>query len=311
VERVPVTWPDDIDEVLAGDLTAALAYVTPAGGVVVTPVSPFGLRDRDAGTVTFTTSLGFGRKLDRLEREPRIALAFHAREHGFSDSPLYVLVQGRAEIRREPDREWLLNVLYRQSERFVGARRTGFFWDRWLREYYDVRVPVEVAVERVVAWPDLHCSGEPRVVGPELPADEPPAQSAPRGGTGPRVDVGPAARRLRALPHVLIGYRGADGHPVVLPATVGGEGERGIGVEAGGLGLPPAGRRAGLLGHRYGPQLTAIELRQHTGWLSVDDAAVYAPHTEQGFKAPANKTVLLLAQGLLAKRGVRKARAAG
>jgi hypothetical protein len=50
-----VSWPDEVDDVLAGDLTAALAYVTPAGGAVVTAVAPVGLRDRAARTVTFTT----------------------------------------------------------------------------------------------------------------------------------------------------------------------------------------------------------------------------------------------------------------
>ena len=92
---MPVSWPDDVDEVLGGDLTAALAYVTPAGGAVVTPVAPVGLRDREQGTVTFTTSLGFGRKLKRIERDPSVALAYHAREHGFAFSEAFVLVQGR------------------------------------------------------------------------------------------------------------------------------------------------------------------------------------------------------------------------
>ena len=44
-------WSEVDDEILGGDLAVALAYVTLAGGVVLTPVSPFGLRDRDAGTV--------------------------------------------------------------------------------------------------------------------------------------------------------------------------------------------------------------------------------------------------------------------
>src|SRR3954451_16920657 len=35
-----VQWPDAIDEVLGGDLTAALSHMTPAGGVVVTAVAP-------------------------------------------------------------------------------------------------------------------------------------------------------------------------------------------------------------------------------------------------------------------------------
>src|SRR5204862_5364219 len=103
----PVQWPDAIDDIIGGDLTAAVAYVTPAGGAVVTAVAPIGLRDREAGTVTFTTSLGFGRKLDRLRREPRMALAYHARDHGFSERPEYVLIQGRATIVEEPDRDYL------------------------------------------------------------------------------------------------------------------------------------------------------------------------------------------------------------
>ena len=60
-------WSDAEDQIIGGDLTAALAYLTPAQGTVVTPVAPLGLRDREAGTVTFTTSLGFGRKLDRIK----------------------------------------------------------------------------------------------------------------------------------------------------------------------------------------------------------------------------------------------------
>src|SRR3954447_8269028 len=95
-------WDDRIDAILAGDLTAALAYVTPAGGAVVTPVAPIGLRDRAANVVTFTTSLGFGRKLDRIRKDPSVALSYHAREHGFADGDDYVLVQGRAAVDERP-----------------------------------------------------------------------------------------------------------------------------------------------------------------------------------------------------------------
>ncbi|WP_454197691.1 hypothetical protein [Nocardia sp. Marseille-Q1738] len=37
-------WPDEVDEVLGGDLTCAVAYLTPAGGAVVAAVAPIGLR---------------------------------------------------------------------------------------------------------------------------------------------------------------------------------------------------------------------------------------------------------------------------
>src|SRR3954465_12683462 len=141
-----VTWSPEIDDVLGGDLTAALAFVTPAGGAVGTAVAPVGLRDQQAGTVTFTTSLGFGKKLDRIRRDPRVALAFHAREHGFSGSPRYVLVQGMAGV-RDPDERWLREVLNPQAARYLGPAREGRFWDWWLRAYYADRVAVDVRVE--------------------------------------------------------------------------------------------------------------------------------------------------------------------
>src|SRR3982751_4755585 len=124
-----VQWPDAIDEVIGGDLTAALAYVTPAGGAVVTAVAPIGLHDREHGTVSFTTSLGFGRKLDRIAKDPRVALAFHAREHGHSQSSRYVLVQGSATVIEEPDADSLESI-GRQATPFMGPPARGWFWDR-------------------------------------------------------------------------------------------------------------------------------------------------------------------------------------
>src|SRR5207248_1238610 len=124
---MPVTWPDTADEIITGDLTAALAYATPAGGAVVTAVAPIGLRDRDAGTVGFTTSLGFGRKLDRIKEDPRVSLAYHAREHGFASGPSFVLVQGTASYVADPDRRLLEEVVRPASTRFMGPPQTGPF----------------------------------------------------------------------------------------------------------------------------------------------------------------------------------------
>lgn len=298
-------WSDADDAIITGDLTAALAYMTPAGGAVVTPVAPIGLRDRDAGTVQFTTSLGFGRKLERIERDPRVALAYHAREHGFAGEPRYVLVQGTATYDARPDAKVLEERVRPASERFMGPPASGFFWDRWLSAYYADRVLVTVQVERVLSWPDLACTGEPAVAGTPLPAGDPPAQATPKKGAGPRVDVARAAARLGRLPHVLLGYGGADGFPMVVPVGVGAAGVQGIELSGP---LPPGGRRAGVMGHRYEAKLIGLETRQHTGWLQE---GVYAPHTESGFRAPANKTLLLLANGFMARRGLRRAPATG
>ena len=189
--QMPITWPDSVDEIIGGDLTAALAYVTPAGGAVVTAVAPVGLRDRAAGTVTFTTSLGLGRKLERIARNPRVALAYHAREHGFAQAPGFVLVQGDAQPATEPDRSYLEGTVRPQATRFMGPPKEGkLFWDRWLREYYQDRIPVAVDVERLTVWADDRCAGLRDTLGAAA-AGEPPAQDEPAKGAGP-------ARRLRA-----------------------------------------------------------------------------------------------------------------
>jgi hypothetical protein len=299
-------WDDAVDELLAGDLTAALGYRTPAGGVVVQAVAPIGLRDRKRGRIGFTTSLGFSKKLERIARDSRVCMAFHAREHGTARGTLYALVQGRASVVEQPsdaDR----HQLRVQAAKYLGEARTGAFWDRWLREYYRARVPVWIDVDRVVTWPGLDCAGTPAVTGEPLPAAGVEPQAAPRKGTAPRVDVARVARRLGATDHTLVGFAGADGRPVVLPVAL-------VGADAGGLRMsaawppPPCGRRAGLLGHSYRPRLIGLRTRQYTGWLTEEDGTMrYAPHTEAGYAAPPNKTLLLLLNGALAKRGVRAA----
>jgi hypothetical protein len=308
---VPVIWPDHVDEILGGDLTAALGYATPAGGAVVMAVAPIGMRDRERGTVSFTTSLGFAKKLDRIRREPRVALAYHAREHGYCDRPEYVLVQGRAQPVEEPDEHRRAEVRER-AERFLGKMRSGPFWDRWLRQYTMVRIPVDVQVERITAWPDLRCAGEPEVYGEQPPIAPRPPQPAPKKGTGPRVGVARAAKRLRATPHLLLAYLGSDDYPVVVPVELRAADDRGLELAAPGELVPDGARRAGLLGHSYRPRLVGLVARQHTGWLEAGGGAgLYAPHTETGFVAPPNKTLLLFFNGLQAKLGVRRARREG
>src|SRR2546429_8084114 len=102
---------------------------------------------RDLGNLGFTTSLSFGKKLERIIRDPHIALAYHTREHGFSTSPAFVLAQGLASVDIRPSRE-RLEALSPQAERYIGKVMRGPVWDRLLREYYQERVFVDIAVRR-------------------------------------------------------------------------------------------------------------------------------------------------------------------
>ena len=83
----------------------------------------------------FTTSLGFGKKLERIIADPHVALAYHARGHGFSASPAFVLAQGIASVDIRPSRD-RLEAAAPQGERYLGPIVRGPVWDRLLREYY-------------------------------------------------------------------------------------------------------------------------------------------------------------------------------
>ena len=298
-------FPDEVGSVIGGDLAVAAAYLTPAGGAVVTGVVP-------AGRVGFTTSLGFGKKLEHLVRNPRVALAYHTREHGFSSRPEYVLVQGTASVDLTPAPA-RLRAFQPAAERFLGPVREGPIWNRLLREYYGERVFVDLDASRVTVWPTLSAFGEPTVYGSPRPAEPPAAQRPPKKGTGPRVDVARAAGRLATLPHRVLAFRGADGYPVVVPVGIGGHDERGIRLVATPGLLPPGGRRAGFLGHSFRAQLVGLKTVTFTGWLDVgaDGEAWYAPHTSRGFWAPPRKNLLLVINGLVAKQGLWQARRAG
>ncbi|WP_248965783.1 pyridoxamine 5'-phosphate oxidase family protein [Sphaerisporangium perillae] len=287
-----VTWDDTLDDIFAGDLVAALAYTTPGGGIVMTPVCPLGLRDRTHGRIGFTTALGNGRKLDRMTADPRIALAFHTRQHGTSSRPGFVLVQGTARI------EEMTPEVHAALEERLGIVR-GWLWDRVMHSYYHERVVVWLDIKRItVATGSPVLTGEPpRNIGaPRATAPQP--QRAPSGGSGPRLDAPQAARRVAAQQHMLLGYRGSDGHPEVVQASVAsGDGE-GITLTVE-RPLPRGGRRACLLGHSFNARVVGMSMDQHTGWLQVGDEARYAPHTVQRYTVPRNKVISTLGSGLV------------
>ena len=304
-------WPDHVDEVLGGDQTIMLATVTPAKGVVLLPVTNLGVRDRDAGTITaVNTSVGVSKKLERIRSNPRIALAYHTRRHAWTDRPEYVLVQGEASLSAPHPR--YMDTIRANFEHYAGGHpRGGVLWDRWLSAWH-LRAGIELAVERLVVWPDLSCGGAPEVHGAPLPEELPPPQRPPAKGTGPRVDHRRAAKRAARLPDSLLGWVGADGMPVVAPVAVDGAEERGIVLRASEGMVPPGGRRAGLTSHWFANYNVGQHQRVHTGWLESEGSRlVYAPHTKAGYYMPPSKLVYKIAAGGVTTWGLRAARRRG
>ena len=300
-----ITWSDEIDEILGGDLTAALGICTDGGGVVLATVAPIGLRDRDAGTVSFTTSLGFGRKLERIHANPNVALSYHTRQHGRTQRPGHVLINGTATIRL-PTSEAERNDLRERAADHLGPLATGRFWDWWLDAYYQDRVIVDIAVQRVVYSPPG--STTPVVTGRAMPATTPYEQPPPGDATRARVPPRRVARSLRRSPHCLLSWTDADGDPVITPI---------LDAERNGdsficrpeMAPPAGGRRAGVLAHDFHPTVVGLRTATHTGWLHVDQNEIrWTPHTRHAFAVPPNKTIVLLANGAGARRGLRQAK---
>jgi len=305
---VTAAWPDEIDEILAGDLAAGFAYLTPAKGVVITPMAPLGIRNGDAGTVTLSTSLGLWKKLARIRRNPGVAIAYHARDYGLLDRPGFVLVQGQASFDPEPDREWLESITP-EWERFLGPRLRGPA-GRLLNTYYWERVAITVAVERVVSWPATAATGTPQIHGKTRPAGPRP-QKPPKGGTAPREDIAKVAAHVGRLPHTLLGWCGADGMPEVAPVSSASVADDGVELEVPAGSVPDGGRRAGLTSHWFKPRMVGQEQRIHTGWVEASGGRVlYSPHTRAGYRVPASKTLMTLGSASLAMR-MRQSRQAG
>jgi hypothetical protein len=224
-----------------------------------------------------------------------------------------VLIHGNASFPWPPPHGYVESIRT-NLERFGGmSLDNGRIWNWWLRDFM-WRVPIEVAVERVVAWPDLVCAGDATVYGEPLPVDPPPSQPPPKNGTGPRINHRRAARRARRQPNVLLGWVGADGYPMVVPVEVANAGADGIALSAR-PGLVPSGsRRAGLTAHTFGRYTHGQTLRKHTGWMTVspDETAVtYAPHTGSGYWFPASKRLFFIVAGAGTRLGARGARRTG
>lgn len=293
-------WPDDVETVLAGDHAVMLGYLTPASGVVLTPVTNFALHDRAAGTLAFSTSVGAGKKLARIRARPEVALAFHTRAHADHDRPEYVLIQGRGTV--GPPVDDYPSTVLEAWERIEPWSTRGPLTRRWMR-VYGRRIEVVVAVARITVWPDLACAGTPTVYGAPLPDVPPPSQRPPGKGTGPRVSARRAALDARWMPDVLAGWADADGRPLIVPVGVGAAGRDGVTLTAPATLLPPGARRAGLTAHWFSRGVTGQRQVIHTGWL---DGTTYAPHTRAAYAMPPSRLVYNLAAGGMTRLRARR-----
>jgi hypothetical protein len=297
-------WPETVDEIIGADQAVALAYGTAAGGAIVAPMTNFGVRDRGACTVEVSSSVGMWRKLMRISAHPDVALAFHTRRHGRSDRPEYVLLQGSASLSGPvPDFPAAIGEVWQRAH---GPLASGPLWNWWLRVHH-LRVRIEVEVRRVVVWQSLECVGAPQVYGEQMHVTPPAAQRPPAKGPEPRMDPRRSAARVARLPHLLLGWIGADGYPYIVPVRVDDAEPDGIVLRTPEGLVPRASLRAGLTGHAFTKHVAGQRQRMHTGWMESEPAerrVVYAPHTVLGYRVPPTPVLSRVVVGYMARRGL-------
>ena len=309
-----VTWPDEVDEILAGDAAAGFVYLTPAKGAVITPMAPLGQRDREAGTVTRQHLAGTVEEARAgARRTPRSRSPTTPASTASATGREFVLVQGRGQL---PDRAAarVAGAVEPAWEKFLGTEEHGPDRPRWLEVYYCQRVPITIEVKRVLrlARRDLRRRARTSTASRCPPRRR--RRSRRRTGTGPRVDAAKAAQAwLDALPHSLLAWAGADGLPMAVSVGVtGSDARRASGSTLPAI-VPPGGRRAGLTSPPLRAHMVGQEQRIHTGWLEAAArvTASYAPHTKAGYKLPASKALFTFGAGVGTRAGIRKARERG
>ena len=282
-----VSWSDDVDEILASDLAAGIRL----------PDAGEGRRDHADGAARAARSrcrepspsrhrLGLWKKLERIRRNPGVAVAYHAREHGLTDRPGFVLVQGRASAsRRRPTAPG--SSRSRRSGSGSSGPAAGGLAGRMLDVYYWQRVPITIEVERVVAYPDDRAEEEPEVFGAPL-GGRPRRRRRRRAGPARESTPARSAARANRLPHTLLGWCGADDMPEVVPV----DRRRSRAPRASVCASRPDRSRRAAAGPgsprtRSSRGWSARSSAIHTGWLSSDGAGQvsYAPHTKAGLPA--------------------------
>src|SRR3954465_10822977 len=90
------TLPPELHQAAERYLTCELVTIDAAGRPIAWPVTPY--FHADTGCIDITTGVGYPKKADDAERNPRVALLFSEPYGSGLDHPCAVLVQGTAHV---------------------------------------------------------------------------------------------------------------------------------------------------------------------------------------------------------------------
>ncbi len=285
--------PPQVRECFERFITTEYTTIDAGQQPITWPVTPY--YEQGGASIDITTGLGYPKKADDAQRNPRVALLFSDHTGSGIEGGIRVLVQGTAEV---DDRDLDANKerYWRESwEKLPGTRdahppkllRGLFGW-------YYTRIYVKVHPERVFVWEDGEPATEPQVYDSRLEEvrsghiEEPLAAHEPQAG-GPvvwdeRIDE-LGARHSSAV----LSWVGPDGFPlsVRLPVSVDRAARR-IALGAEPAGLPLTEGRACLTAHAHDETFRWQENFQVRGDLVAgDDGWSLVPHKMVGgFELP-------------------------
>jgi hypothetical protein len=239
------------------------------------PVTPY--YAQGGATIDVTTGLGYPKKANDAQRNPRVALLFSdPTGSGISDAD-QVLVQGTAEV-DDHDLDANRERYWRESWAKLPGIRDAHppRLIRGLFGWYYTRIYVKVRPERVLVWPGGDPIAEPEIYDAHIEevrsghSEEPAAEHEPRAGGAAVWDsrMDELGARYRTA---VISWVGPDGFPLAvrLPVAVD-RGARRIGLGAEPAGLPLAEGRACLTAHSHDERFRWQENFQVRGDLVRD-----------------------------------------
>jgi hypothetical protein len=282
------TLPAEIQQVFDRFVTTEYVTVDPRGQPIVWPVTPY--HHSEEGCIDITTGIGYPKKADDAERNPRVALLFSDPTGSGLDDPPVILVQGTAAI---DDRDLQANAARyaRESKAKLPGLGKGLPPGPLIKlvPWYTDRIYVHVRPERVFVWRGGHPDAEPELLDSHIEEvrsghiEEPEEPHALPEGGGPTW-----SERLGQLgtryPTGVLAVVGPDGFPFAARVPVRPEpAARLIHIEADPVAAPLEPGLACLVAHEHAPDFSWQRNFQVRGDLvETDEGWALAPHRVVG-----------------------------
>lgn len=157
--------PAHIETVFTEFRTAELATVAKDGTPITWAVTVY--YKRDAGQFFAAASAGLAAKALNIRRNPKVSLLFSEPVGSGLIDPPAVLVQGNAEspdtvitsLRQSDDYLQLARIIAQRQKSDLALPK---FLSRRLLDWYYIRVPIYITIERVLWWANMDFTQQPQ-----------------------------------------------------------------------------------------------------------------------------------------------------